>query len=1776
MKTRIFLLTLLWMLVLTLQAQSYDQLWKKVYKLADEDDLPKSALVETQRIFDKAKAERNVPQMMKAYLAMMNWRASISPDSVAVDLKGLETWAQEPDLAMPDKAVLNSILGEIFIREDFEKGNLYLNLSLKDSLKLADYPADKLVPMVKSEETSRLYFDNNLYDLLARRAIRLWNVNRWNVQQEEIDKNIQRTYQSLLHIYETKDMRSAWLLTALETYADEKQLREWIKEYGDLEVCAEVYLRLASVQLNLKNRERLNLLQEAIRRYPKYNRINALKDMEQEIQRPRLQLELWDVFPESPMQIGVSHVNLSGISFKLYRLNLPVESDLLTKISPKTISKYGTLYRQKHFDLPATSDYEMRKDTVTLDGLELGLYYALVVPDGHRDAETGAMIHVTGLQMIHRDLPDRKAEIVVLDKRSGHPVPGAKVNVYAEKDGGYKLKESFTADAEGVVLFSTKKSSNVCLQAQTTTDKAMSIHHVYIWNNNYKVESKTQVHVELFTDRSIYRPGQSLQYSGIVYSQRKDEIRAKEGEAYTVRLMDAEGKMVEKQEVKTDAYGSFSGTFELPKSGKMGNWSLITKNVPVYFRVEEYKCPTFEVTFDTIRTSYQAGDSILVTGMARTFAGAPVQGAKVSYQVVRLKSTFWRMRGIETSRVIGEAVTDNEGHFEVPVQFLPVEEGLRNWFYTYEVSADVTNLAGETQEGMMKLPLGSSSLKFFISDLEGRTLVKEYPSELLFQVSNLMDLPVYEEVEYEVFSQGKVVLQGKRASNKPFMPEDIYALPVGHYQLKARVKDGQGKMNEQAVKFTLLSLDEKRLPAGTDIWCYQPNKEFGADGTATVYFGSSEKDVYMFYDVMDGNGKMECKHLEFSDSLLRFRYTYREEYGDGLRCSFAFLKNGQLYRKDVVIQKPKPQKSLQLKWKTFRDKLQPGAKETWNLSILHPDGKPADAQLLATMYDASLDRLELHSWRFWLDFTRIVPYAVCEEVYTVPPYWRFNFPMRRLECNPLVYSSLDLFDRDDFVVKGVQMYKSNAVFGRRNTEEVFFEEEMIPGEVMYEVVQMDSAVEETTIETPLETTEKVEFRSDFAETAFFYPQLRTDAHGEVNIDFTLPESLTEWKFMGLAHTQDMFYGNITEKVVARKEFMVQPNLPRFVRVGDQVNIVSSLMNLSDKEVKGVVRMELFVPETEKVVLAEERPFKVNANGTEKVSFSFDVTDKYEGLGVRIVADGGTFSDGEQRYLPVLSNKQQLTESVLLNVNGAGEYVFSLESLFNGHSKTVSRPKMTVEFTGNPLWYAVQALKVVENPETDNALSWAVAYYANSLMDYLSRTQPAIADSLKVEGVKGKMAEAVWKLKDLQLADGSWSWYKGMSGSLYMTTAITQLMARLNQMTGGELDAEVVKMNQLAWGYLNNRLAEEVKWMKEAEKKGGNHLEPSEMALQCLYTDALEKNQRMTADVRKYFVGKLEKMSGQLTIYGKALSAIVLKEAGKEAKAKKFLESLMQYSVMTEEMGRYFDTPKAEYSWFSYRIPTQVAAIEAVKCIANEEKTQEEMKRWLLKQKQAQAWDTPIATADAVYALLMTGEDGLQQTGTAEIKVGKQVIRTPDDALGYVRQEVTGNVLNIRKVTVEKESAGIAWGAVYAEFLEDMDQVTAQGHALQISRTLYRDGKALPVGAALKVGDRLTVRLTLKADRDMDFVQVKDNRAAFMEPVDALSGYCWNRTLASYRENKDASTSFFIERLRKGTHELEYEVYVTSSGKYTQGIPTVQSVYAPEFVGHGESGKWIIE
>lgn len=418
----------------------------------------------------------------------------------------------------------------------------------------------------------------------------------------------------------------------------------------------------------------------------------------------------------------------------------------------------------------------------------------------------------------------------------------------------------------------------------------------------------------------------------------------------------------------------------------------------------------------------------------------------------------------------------------------------------------------------------------------------------------------------------------------------------------------------------------------------------------------------------------------------------------------------------------------------------------------------------------------------------------------------------------------------------------------------------------------------------------------------------------------------------------------------------------------------------------------------------------------------------------------------------------------------------------------------------------------------------------------------------------------------------------MQGSRYVTTQVMEMLVRLNALTPQDADSRMQPMIQKGFEYLGKQAAEEYKSMKEAEKKGAVGIRPSEQVLRYLYICALDGKAPVDEKVNRYFIDKLSGEGKELTIYGKALGAIILQQAGKVAEAKLFMQSLMEYSVVTDEMGRYFDTPKARYSWFSYKIPTEVAAMEAIQRITKDTKAIDEMKRWLLKQKQTQTWETPIATADAVYVLMATGtSDLLANTGRVEITLGKEVIRTSaDDAIGYIKKTMSGDVMNIKKIRVDKEGAGMGWGAVYAQYLESMDQISGQGNGLSVSRQLYKGDEALNESAPLKVGDKITVRLTVKADRDMDFVQIKDDRAACMEPLQAVSGFRWSNGLGYYQATKDASTQFFIDQMRKGTYVIEYQVYVNRTGEYQAGIATVQSAYAPEFGGHTGGYRVMVE
>ena len=1873
-----------------MQAQTYDNLWKEL-EVLERKDLPKSVISEAMKIYDKAKAEQNVPQMMKAYLTAMQYRSLLTPDSLKVDMNGLEQWASQTG-SMEDKAILYSILGEMTMPADVKKGLGYLQASLKDKDRLLLIPVEKLRPMVRVGEASKRYFRDNLYNLLARRAIQIMQQYRWQAAAKANQTNslpadmtdmdqfvtyqfvpvsdcdltaaVMQTYQSLLKAYDTETEREGWLLTGIDAlnylYRNfsgnfsndvcQQELRKWIHTYPAVKTVPEAYLALAQfLQYQNNQVERLRIVREGIAGYPRYEGINQLKNIEKEILNASLSLEIATAYPGEQQSVKVNYKNLTGITLQLYKVNLPVTSAVLQNRTTHFESKYARLQREEHFSLKPTTDYLNVDTTLTIQAPQAGIYFLKAVPDGKKGVSDGTLMNVTALKTIYRPLPDGTLELVVVDAVSGQPVSEAEVTIYTEKGGGYSPQQTYQADKQGTLKLDFLNSNKYWYNAHTAADNAMPI--LNLWKNDYYYkESKRKEVLQLFTDRSIYRPGQTVYVSGLAYEMEKDSTRVLADKKYTVSLYDANNNETGKVEVRTNGFGSFSGQFVLPSPCLTGYFSLRAADTSVSFKVEEYKRPTFDVTFEPVKVEYQVGDSIEVVGMAKTFAGAPVQNARVHYNISRSYAWVWRFMGRGSARWEGEAMTDADGKFSVPVHF-EIDSDRREsplWYYTYNIQADVTDGAGETQQANLSLPLGSTSMVLNMDNLPDN-LVKEKKLEIKLTAMNLSGEPVDTPVTYQVVEmeeqkdgqekEGRKVLTGTVEANKSFVPEAIYALPSGNYRLKLSAKDTQGRECTASKNFLLFSLNDKRPPFVITDWFYQDGLEFDAASPATVYIGSSEKNVYLLYDVFAGNKRLESKRIELSDSVVSFRFPYKKEYGDGILVSMAFVKDGRLYSHNARIMKPAPEKKLQLKWTTFRDKLRPGQQEEWKLTVLYPDGSPAEAEMLATMYDASLDKIySAHKLDFGVDFHYVVPLTYWNTSYMRNAYLYVDFPLKRLRAVPLEYSELIIpsTGRMEAVVVGYGgspratlagalkirgRSAANAVMNQEAVTDMVLQEEMVETSAQ-EKVEMGSSEE-------LAETGDIQIRENFAETAFFYPQLRTNEKGEVSISFVLPESLTRWTFMGLAHTRNVDYGKIEATATASKEFMLQPNMPRFVRVGDKANIAASLMNLSDKGVKGTVRMELFNPETEKVFYSQKQKFDVKGGETGHVNFTFEVSDKYAVMACRMVADGDTFSDGEQRYIPVLTDKQWVTETVPLNVNGEGAHTFSLENLFNKHSKTASEQRLTVEFTAHPAWYAVQALPVVANPQNEDALSWATAYYAHSLAACIVKENPRIKqifDSCKAQSgtketfmsnlqknqelknillaetpwlteatneaeqkqriatlfdlntMNSQLAVSVEKLGELQNADGAWSWYKGMQGSRYVTTQVMEMLVRLNALTHQDADSRMQPMIQKGFEYLGKQAAEEYKSMKEAEKKGAVGIRPSEQVLRYLYICALDGKAPVDEKVNRYFIDKLSGEGKELTIYGKALGAIILQQAGKVAEAKLFMQSLMEYSVVTDEMGRYFDTPKARYSWFSYKIPTEVAAMEAIQRITKDTKAIDEMKRWLLKQKQTQTWETPIATADAVYALMATGaSDLLANTGGVEITLGKEVIRTPaDDAIGYIKKTVSGDVMNIKKVRVDKEGTGMGWGAVYAQYLESMDQIGEQGNGLSVSRQLYKGDEALNESAPLKVGDRITVRLTVKADRDMDFVQIKDDRAACMEPLQAVSGFRWGNGLGYYQATKDASTQFFIDQMRKGTYVIEYQVYVNRTGEYQAGIATVQSAYAPEFGGHTGGYRVMVE
>ena len=1810
MKQRfITLLMLLAAMPFLLFGQSYSALWKKAQE-AEKKDLPQTQYDIIQKIVKKAEKEKAYGQLLKAELKGSQVMMAISTDSLT---PAVERIRQRGEAAKDEalKIVYQTVLWKVCsVNSNIKIETRKPVLDEHICRVLANIKEDAYDPFVISGDDSG-YFNDDLLSVVGYEL---------------------RDFEPMYNYYKKVGNRKAACLTGAEAFKyDYYKLSELISQYQDLQEAGALAIARyhSSTRFNSEKMtvgEKVGYLEDAINRWGRWKGMNTLRNSLKSLTSSKMKVnyETRVNLPMQPMKIELSEIrNISSVTMSVYRVKAngdislnPNDREDYKKLKPLLSSDPITVTKK----FTGRQSYDIFEDSLNLEGLPVGVYMLEFTTSPSTEVER-RLYFVTDIYTLSESQPGNKTRYVVVSATTGQPIPGAHLRIRQYKSYRDYVIHEYKVNSKGELNYTPDATGRQEVFAYTDEDKAcpeMNAANRY----RYYAADKEEQRTNIYTDRAIYRPGQTVHAAALLYNVIDGyKHSVVKGKQVSFTLRDANWKEVKRLSATTDDYGMCSVDFTLPSSGLTGVHTIQVNGNSYTFRVEEYKRPTFEVEFPEVKEDYKAGDTLEIRATARTYSGVPVQGASVEYTVVRRMAfwwwSYWRYydggfigTGHDDTEVFtGEAVTDDDGTFVVRMP-LTMPESNSPLFYNFIVTADVTDTGGETHRGTLSVPLGNRKTALSV-DLDDQVLIDSKPT-MTFHLRNAAGKDIDADVRYRIDD-------GNWQKIKTTVKCDLSALKLksGEHTLEAAYEDNTIKR-----EFVVFSIDDKRPATETDDWFWQSDTQFPNNGKpVTVQVGSSDSDVHIVYSVYSGDNIIETGAVDRTNELLNRRITYKESYGNGVVMSFAWVKNGKCYTHIAEILRPLPDKKLDLQWTTFRDRLTPGQQEEWTLTVTK-DGKPVDAILMATMFDKSLDQLQKHSWRF-TPFVHLPLPSV---------YW--NYQVRndvslflslnwdRLEKKDLLPSKFDdsvyptwyAFHNSqrmgrNLKYKVFEVYESRATGARpmladAAVNEAADEEVRVVG---YGISKKKESVEEDV--QVQEETPQVQVRENLNETAFFYPQLTTDSLGNIALKFTLPESLTTWRFMGMAHTKDICYGMLESEAIAQKDVMVQPNMPRFIREGDKASITARIFNLTEKTITGTASLRLIDPETDKVVCNLSQPFSLGekATGSSVFDLSEKMADisKYNVLICQVIASGNGFSDGEQHYLPILPSSERVTVTLPFTQIEPGTKDISLTSMVPADARDT---KLTFEYTNNPAWLMIQALPTVGKPIDENAVSQAASYYANSIGKYLVDLQPKartafelwkkesgnetslmsaleknqelkdivlnetpwvldadreteqkerLIDFFDENNMANRLTSAITKLEKLQRSDGSWSWWPGMPGSFYMTVTISEMLVRLNALTG--TNAETGRMLSKAFRFMG----EEVKDIVKEMKKEKWHSFPSLKTLQWLYLCSLD-GRELPSDVQSandYLMPLLKKEIRNQSIYEKAMTAVILSKTD-PGLCKDYVKSLKEYTVYREEMGRYYDTRRAGYSWFDYKIPTQTIAIEAIQRITPEDtKCITEMQRWLLQSKRTQAWDTPINSVNAVYAFLwQQGEQHISPLSldkeNAAIKVDAQPLATPNAtaALGYVKTVLPD--AKAKQLSVGKTSDGVSWGAVYAQFTQATKNIADQGTGLKVKREIITpDGKT-----ELKVGDRIKIRITIVADRDYDFVQVIDRRAACLEPVVQLSGY----RNGAYCTPRDYTTNYYFDMFRKGEHVVETEYYIDREGTYETGTCTVGCAYAPEF------------
>ncbi len=1784
------------LVALPMSAQNYERQWKKVQQ-AVSDDQPRTVVMESQRLYDMAEQHNNLSQMLRAYLTFMQYRNEISADSFAIDKAHLVRWQQQTENKV-DRSLLSFVLAvnEAELAKSYAYFCQSLGIETTDEaqivLELAKTPSTNYIPLVKQGTDSKVF----QHDMLS--FLRM--MTREHVSYKLRDKLLPLIYQRDEAFYREKGQIDAAVRVALEGwdsgYSSYHSLDEMIRQYGEVDDL--VIQRAIEQSVDNKEKEVLEELRGLISRYPKHRLISRVYDKIDQIILPNLYAFSINrsVYPGGLLEWKMESSNVQKVEMRWYRL--PERSPMSTAYLAtepqelKQLKKSATLVSSYPFTLTDKS-FVRRTDTLHINvPVATGYYLIEMVPTQCDEypaekAETKiSIVNVTRLKPLVSPVNNKHREIWALDSKSGHAIGGVQVRYLKQKGDTFTTLFQKETNSKGFAVVDEWSQDNdwnrrEYLQLIKGTDMTLlpiPFQDFYV----EKEQSEPRIIANLFIDRYLYRPGQDVHFSVLAYSRLDDNLQVVPDKELTVSLHGpGSRKPISEIKVKTDDFGVATGSFTLPENGKTGTYELnYTNGSGRSFEVEEYKRPTFEVVWQPLDAEYAIGDTITVSGRAVNYSGTPVSSAQVAIKKTS-RVMHWHEVKWQESLLADTLYTDNEGRFSFQLILnAPQTEqwGEMGCFIRFLLNAVVTSTAGESHEVEQLIVVSPN--RFNLSVEHSEIECKESLADWTISLNNSAGKPLDRLVNMSIRSKAtkQVVWEGQVSSGKDVKIDAFRSLPSGNYV--ATVGYDSVKV-DHPVK--LISLKDKKPVEDTPLWAYVKDEKFKVGDSLTVQYGTSLADAFLLVNIYNTKERLYHEEKILSDELHLWQIPYQKVWGESLKLVFTLLRDGNVHQKEINVKLAEPDKSLQTEWTSFRDFLLPGQQETWTLKITK-NGLPVSANLMATLYDESLDALKYGGWYFRLFFPR--SYIDFRPIYSNARF-SYSIPFERMYNKEWVMPEFDHWADDFTPVVGdrYRFYAGKRLMSRMASKTLTVENAVVSEGALYDWDESDGEDEHSSPLFIFDDEVTMELRTNFQETAFFMPMLRTDKNGIATIQFTLPESLTRWRMKGFAHTKELDYTLFQKSATARKPMMVQPQLPRFLRIGDKATFVATVQNLTDTALKGTLYLEVTDSTLNTVVLKKNLAFDVPANGSRVLSFPYQVKDLGPSVICKFYAKAGNFTDGEQHLLPILSDKVWLTESRAVYLNDEKKQI-DLSGMLHGGEWWNASSTMTVEAIHNPLWVALESLEALRKPCTNSAVDLASAYYATAINKMLVEKYPSLAEE---KGFQGEdVAGETWlkQLQELQCADGGFSWFKGMTSSPYITRMVVEPFVRLHVLGVPYLDKNRYELLiGKAMAYLDAQALETFRQMQKWEKENKRKLSLSENILHYLYIHSLlphglGKEGREALD---FFMERLPMGLNNSNLYDKALACMVFTKNGKMKDAGKQMQSLLEYTVYYDELGRYYDTRRSMVSWRNYRMPVQTLLMEALSLTNKESlkvdpdkpamataRIRRELSQWLLNQRRTQLWENSSTVMDALYALLLAPESELAVTNSDKM---------------YTKSVVSANLSPVMpkewviRRDSEQSDSPMSWVSVSMNTLVPLETVQSDNahSGLKVRRMYYVESMEngelhyQPANLSeLKVGQKIISRITLSADRDFDFVEIRSNRASCMEPVRQLSGYRWYGKIGAYFSAKDTESIFYVDRLPKGEYELSEELFVTHQGTYQVGLTEAAGVYCPEFSDHTES------